>query len=128
MKATHEKLIGPGGIKCPCCTKDPSVKWTRTKVNRVTRHQAKQNLQKEIDAELLETRFIPVGGNQVLDSAEEQEKEDAKDAEFLALWFAYESTDEEISARYRETEEKLHAQYMEDFRRDIEEDFARDWY
>lgn len=45
MKA-HKK-IGPGGIKCPCCTPMNSVKKTRIYINRSERRKFKQNASRE---------------------------------------------------------------------------------
>lgn len=47
MKATHSKIIGVGGIHCDCCRHHDSKKECRTKVNRITRRKAKQELKND---------------------------------------------------------------------------------
>jgi hypothetical protein len=47
MKPTHSKIIGVGGIHCPCCRHQDSKKEARTKVNRITRRKAKQELKND---------------------------------------------------------------------------------
>lgn len=44
MKPTHSKIIGVGGIHCDCCRHHDTKKEVRTKVNRITRRKAKQEL------------------------------------------------------------------------------------
>ncbi len=44
MKHTHTKIIGKGGIDCPCCRKGQTVKEKRVALNRIHRHKENTEL------------------------------------------------------------------------------------
>lgn len=43
---TKTKMIGQGGINCPCCTPG-TKKQTKKLITRINRRKAKQNINKE---------------------------------------------------------------------------------
>ena len=49
MQGNYKKnrVLGPGGINCPCCTPWGSKKETKDKLNRAVRRSAKVNLRND---------------------------------------------------------------------------------